>query len=105
MKLYIITREDLFPGQQLAQSIHAARQFAADFPEIEKQWFEQSNTIVCLSVKNLFSLWELIDKAQRHNVKVSYFREPDLENQLTAIALEPTKKTSEICRGLPLALK
>jgi hypothetical protein len=49
-KLYLITRADLIPGSQAVQACHAARQFAADYPEIEREWFERSNYLAFLAV-------------------------------------------------------
>lgn len=43
-------------------------------------------------------------KAESNNIKFSTYREPDLEDQYTAIALEPGKITKKLCQGLKLAL-
>ena len=51
-KLYIITRQDMSPGYQGVQSIHAAFQFAAEHPEKWKSWFEKSNYLAFLAAKD-----------------------------------------------------
>ena len=61
-KLYIITRSDLSPGLQIAQSCHALREFIEIHPEIDKAWYKDSNYLVILSVNNEFSLELLIEK-------------------------------------------
>jgi hypothetical protein len=33
------------------------------------------------------------------------FREPDINNEITAIAVEPSEKSRKLCSNLPLALK
>src|SRR5690348_12155698 len=103
-KLYIITRRDLSPGYQAAQSCHALRAFAADWPEIDRQWYEISNYLVLLSVEDETTLRELFTRAKEIGIKCSWFKEPDLDNQITAITLEPGDKSSKFCARLPLTL-
>ena len=104
-KLYLVTREDLSPGYQAVQACHALRQFVADHPEIDKEWFTQSNYLALLVVKNLDDLVKLQNDAQNLGLRVSVFDEPDIDNQITAIAIEPHPKSQELCRSLSLALK
>ena len=101
-RLYLVTRSDLPPGAQAVQASHAMRQFQAEYPEVERQWFETSNTLVLLSVPNEQSLARLLYKATDRDIKASAFREPDLSNALTAVALEPDG--AKLVRNLPLAL-
>jgi len=103
-KLVLVTRSDLRPGQQAVQAAHAMRQFAADHPELDGSWFEQSNTLALLSVLDETALKRLANKADDLDLKLSLFREPDLGNSLTAIALEPGPRSQRLCRNLPLAL-
>lgn len=104
-KLYVITRRDLDPGYQGVQSIHAMRQFSEEHPEIDNEWFKVSNYLAWLSVTDESEIFALLSKAEEKQIKFSVFREPDVENQITAIVLEPGQKTAELCRRLPLALK
>ena len=103
--MYVITRQDLEPGYQAVQSMHALRQFTAEHPEIDKMWFEQSNDLGLLSVADEQELNMLIEQATAHDIHFSIFREPDVENQITAIALAPGQKTKKLCSRLPLALR
>lgn len=80
-------------------------QFAFEHPEINKEWFEKSNYLGFLSVDNESDLNRLIEKAQNQNIHYSVFREPDIDNQITAIALEPSSNTKKLCSRIPLALK
>jgi hypothetical protein len=84
--------------------MHALRQFTADHPEIDKLWFEQSNYLGLLSVKNEYELHILIQRAMQNNIRFSVFKEPDIEDQVTAIALEPGPLTKKLCSSLKLAL-
>lgn len=103
--MYVITRSDLDPGYQAVQSMHALRQFTAEHPEVDRQWFEQSNYLGLLSVANEIELQDLISMAAQQDIKFSIFREPDIEDQITAIALAPGPKSKKLCSRLQLALK
>lgn len=102
-KLYLITREDLPPGAQAAQLVHAMRQWVEDYPEADRAWFENSNTIVLLAASNEAHLGVIVDQARCREYPVACFREPDRDNELTAIALGPDGKS--LTRKLPLALQ
>lgn len=104
-KLYIIVRNDLAPGAQLAQSCHVAFSFSQEFPKITSHWMKESNYICVLSIENEQELVKLIDKARNLDLRFSIFRESDLEDQITAIALEPGERSRKLCRNLKLALK
>lgn len=101
----MITRSDLEPGYQAVQSVHAGIQFAMEHSVIHKEWYEQSNYLGLLSVSNEVELYNLMEQAQRQDIKVSVFREPDIGDQITAIALAPGAKTKKLCGKLQLALK
>ena len=66
---------------------------------------ETSSYLVCLSVKDESELQALYDKAIERNIRVVAFREPDFNNELTSICLEPTIETRKLCSSIPLALK
>jgi peptidyl-tRNA hydrolase len=101
-KLFLITRRDLSPAQQAVQAAHAQRQFAHEHPQIEREWFETSNTLAFLCVPDEEALGVLHQKAVDRDVPVAAFREPDRSDELTAIAIGPTGK--RLTKGLPLAL-
>jgi hypothetical protein len=104
-KLYLITRADISPGYQAVQSCHALRQFVADHPNVDAEWFKASNYLALLSVDSEVELMRIIVAASDAKVRWSAFREPDVGGQITAIALEPSPKSLELCKTLPLALK
>lgn len=76
-----------------------------EYPEIHKQWFETSNYLGFLSVSNEIELNKLIEKAQSRGIKFSVFREPDIDDQITAIALEPGILSKKLCSNIKLALR
>jgi len=92
-------------GYQGVQSIHAAIQFAFEHPDINKEWFENSNYLGFLSVQDERELHSLIEEANKKNIKLSIFKEPDIDNQITAIALAPSPDARRLCSRLPLALR
>ncbi len=102
MKLHLITREDLSAGLQAVQAAHALREFVREHPAVDLDWYEKSNTLAFLSVEDEDSLKELLSDAQRRRIPVSGFREPDRDDELTAIAIGPQGKG--LCRRLRLAL-
>lgn len=61
-----------------------------------------SNYVVALAVKNEQKLTQLLQRAKKENIKCSYFCEPDLNNQLTAIVLEPGEQGKRLVRHIKL---
>lgn len=104
-KLTLVTRRDISPGYQGVQSCHAIRQFTADHPDVDAEWFKSSNFLAWLSVENEIELMRLLVAAQDAGIKWSAWREPDVGGAITAIALEPSPSTVQLCKALPLALK
>lgn len=68
-----------------------------------KQWHLTSNTIVLLSVEDELALKWLVEDLEDAALKVIPFYEPDLGNELTALAVEPAGASS--LSHLSLALK
>lgn len=101
-RLYVVVRADLSPGAQVAQAMHAFRSFLEEHPGVERAWFQTSNTLAVLSAPNEGALQAIVMDAIDNDFRVSQFREPDMGDSLTAIALEPAAK--RLVRSLPLAL-
>jgi hypothetical protein len=74
-------------------------------PEINKNWYEESNYLCFLCVANEQELINLSENAATLGIKFSQFREPDIENQVTAIAIQPGIHSKKLCSKLKLALK
>jgi peptidyl-tRNA hydrolase len=91
-RLYVVTRADLAPGAQIAQSVHAAFAFAAQHGEAARAWMAASNTVACLVAQDEAELEAIAGAAQGRGLRVAVFREPDLDDALTAVALEPSGK-------------
>jgi peptidyl-tRNA hydrolase len=97
-----VTRSDLSPGQQAVQAGHAAINFCFEHPARASPWFKDSNTLAYLQVDNEKALKELIYKARDQDITMTIFREPDLNNSITSIALEPGMKTQKLTSKLKL---
>jgi hypothetical protein len=89
----------------MSQCLHSFRQFIREHPEVENNWFNISNYICILNVKNEFELNEIVEKCIEYNINFSLFKEPDYNNSITSITLEPGMKSKKITSHLPLALK
>lgn len=102
--MYIVVRNDLSDGSKIAQSCHVAFSFSQDFGNITRSWMENSNYICILECPE-DQLLKLIDKAKAKNINYSLFKEPDLNDQITAIALEPSLNSKKLCSNFKLALR
>lgn len=102
-KLYVIVRADLPAGAQVAQSCHAMRLFSAEHTEIDRQWYAESNNLVCLQVPDEAALCELAKRARDHSVACSLFEEPDFQMEATALTISPVGRA--LVSNLPLALR
>lgn len=100
LKLYVVVREEFQQGFQIAQAIHAFREFVEHHKEVESNWYKESNTIVVLKTSKE-NLDLLVEKAKENNFSYSIFKEPDIENETTAVAFGPESK--EILKKIKLA--
>ncbi len=92
--------KSLKPGERIAQCAHAIAEFSIEHPEVFKEWHDESNYICCLVGEDLISLeQQCIEK----DILYTKFNEPDYDNQLTAIALEPTQITKKLLSSYKLA--
>ena len=106
-KFYIITRKDLSNGDQIAQVAHSATTFARESYDSFVKWKDESSYIVVLSVENLKALQLLREKLLINQVEVFDFYEPDLDDKLTAISLNPEQYeiSRRIVSNIPLAFQ
>jgi hypothetical protein len=95
-KLYIAVRSDLSIAQQAVQACHAIRNFSLSFPE------EGADTLVLVNVPNEPELEHVRLRLRLAGVRHAAFREPDIGDALTAVAIAP--EGHSICRRFSLAL-
>lgn len=84
-RLYVLTRKDLDLPYQAVQGAHAVAQWMLDNPGHE--W--NNGYLIFLEVENekMLDHWIWKIQTKRRDVKISKFREPDIDNELTAIAV------------------
>ena len=101
-KLYILTYRTLPIGYQAVQCAHALREFTEKFAAENQKWYTTSNTIVLLTCSNLQELNKTLTKAQALGISYAPFYEPDIDNELTAIAFVPCAETAHLLRHFQL---
>ncbi len=101
-KLRVVTRRDLKYGVSATQACHAAIDFQHQFQTEAKQWQTKSNYLALLTVSDEEALVKLINKAEMSGIKFTLFCEPDLNNEITAVAFEPSDKARKLTSSCPL---
>ena len=101
-KLRVVSRRDLPIPYQAVQSGHAAIDFQHEHPELAKEWQTKSNYLAFLTVADEEQLIKLISKAILTGIKHTVFREPDIDNQITAVAFEPSEASRKLTSSCPL---
>ena len=88
---------------QYAQSIHGVIEFNLNYPSIIQEWHDTSNRVVILAVQNEAELKAIIEKATMNHITMMWFSEPDLNNQITSVVLEPTVTSAKLVANIKLA--
>ena len=83
-KLYVIVRKDLSISQRAVQAGHAVAEFLLHGPF--SRW--TNGTLVYLGVKGLRQLENLKYKLELYDIPYIEFREPDIGDEVTAIATD-----------------
>lgn len=69
------------------------------------RWNRDSNNVVIAAVPDEYALAALAARAGEEGIARTLVREPDLDNTLTAVAMEPVDISRRLCANLPLAGK
>ena len=81
------------------------RLFSKEHSEIDVEWYENSRYLACLAASSERELEELILKCQNQNLIYSVYREPDFNDEITAIVIEPSIQGKKVTSCLPLSLR
>lgn len=84
---YFFTRQDIFKEYQLVQTAHAALKLGTKLQNVDIDVDDLHFT--CCGVLNLEALEEVEKLLDSLSIKYETFREPDIGNQKTAIAVYP----------------
>ena len=101
-KLRVVTRRDLKIGSQALQASHASIDFQYQHPEIAREWQTKSNYLVFITVSDEAELIKMVTKATLTGIKHTIFREPDMGNQITAVAFEPSEAAQKMTSSCKL---
>ena len=91
MKLFVIVRKDLSHSQRAVQAGHALAAYLLHSPNF--RW--KNETLIYLGIKGLRQLENLKRKLDINEINHVEFREPDLNNEITAIASDQQCKIFE----------
>jgi peptidyl-tRNA hydrolase len=93
---------DMSDGYQVVQSAHSLAEFAAEHPQTFLKWKKDTNSIICLSVKDEETLLKLYEKLSKKTQSSSFY-EPDVD-AFTAICVYGTPEIRKSLSHLPLVL-
>lgn len=100
----MVTRADLSPGYQATQAVHAAVQYAVQHHLDISKWNRGGHLVVLAAPDEDDLQWLSWDLGRYWYIFPEEFREPDIYDELTAIAFLTDKKIGDVAR-LPLALQ
>ena len=90
-KLFVIVRKDLSTSQRAVQAGHALAAYLLHSPNF--RW--KNEILIYLGVKGLTQLLNLKRKLDLRGINYVEFHEPDLNNEITAIASDEENKIFE----------
>lgn len=88
--IYSFVREDLSTPQRAVQLGHALYLVGKNFPH-----YDDSPFLIVFGCKTEKSLKNTLDNLREQGIMVVEFREPDLNNELTAVATAVMPRTDE----------
>lgn len=93
------------PGYKVAQTVHASADFSVRFEYEFKEWQDNSNYLCCLETSR-YKMDRLIDRLELLKIKYHVFIEPDIGNEMTAIAVEsmPRQEHKHLFKNYKLTL-
>jgi len=82
--IYVFVRNDLSFPQKVVQSSHAVLEATRAFIKDEERY-----KIIVVAAKSEVKLKLIMEEAAQNQINTVAFTEPDMDNQVTAIATEP----------------
>lgn len=103
--MYLVTHAQLSSGYQTAQIAHVVADFIQNNTGLANAWHFTSNSLIVLEAANAAELSVLQERARLRGIVVQEFREPDLGDEVTALAFAPGDATRKFLSNLPCAGK
>jgi peptidyl-tRNA hydrolase len=107
LKTYVVVRADLTKSQRGVQAGHALAelcfQAGSRKDKTFQHWVQEDRTLVILQVPNEEELEKVHSWFEDRKIPHSLFKEPDLGDSATALAVYPSEQTYQILADLPLA--
>ena len=95
LRMYVLVNREVLPlvhaGVQAAHATHSFVWEHRDHPAT-KQWCEQDKTLLFLN-GNKNDMQTLMTYCDKAGIKYSKFIEPDMNDEMTAVAFQPMTKT------------
>jgi peptidyl-tRNA hydrolase len=101
-RLITVTRQDLSPGYQIAQTAHAVANFCLAYRYEALQWHVQGNYVISLAVPDEQALIELCAQLEWIDTQYTVFYESDIREH-TAITFIANTVTNELTKDIALA--
>lgn len=90
--MYVAIRRDLSFPQQVVQSCHAAIEASKRYHDADPDRFKHPS-VISIEVKNEDALRKFKEHAERHGFSTKEFREPNMNHELTSVAVYPVSET------------
>lgn len=104
-KMYVVVRGDLPPGLRAAQAGHAVAEVCLYHASTAYGWNSDpdGNYLIILEVADEKELLNAYAFIRCHGIQQQAFREPDLDNEMTAFAALPSPELNYVFAHFPLA--
>jgi len=89
--MYIAVRRDLTRPQQVVQASHAAIEASKQYHSHE----QEHPSVIVLGMKTESKLEKFIEYVKEKSFEHKEFREPDKDNELTAVAVFPVSESDK----------
>lgn len=99
----MVTHAELSTGYQIAQVAHVTAEFIFSSTQSANNWKQVSNSLIVLETPDAESLSKLLEEAKAQNIHVTEFREPDMGDEITSLAFDPSPETRAFLSNLPCA--
>lgn len=96
-KLYVLVRTNMPKNYQAVQAGHAVAEFTLQYPEL---W--QNQTLIYLRVKDENELQDWADRLHEDYIIRTPFYEPDLNDEITALAVLSSPKVDDLLKDMKL---